>query len=167
MQGYPFEAWGLAGPELLGLSAGTLEALGVWRLGHQELLLEAVEQLRALVSAGTHGCCGAPVAELGTWGHPGLGGGDGDIRKPLAGSGGTQGLPVLGGGGDMGTPCAGWTGGHRDTPGWVEGGTWGNLWLELGGHKDALGWVEGGDMEVPRVGGGGYGGTLGWVMMGT
>ncbi|KAM6370956.1 connector enhancer of kinase suppressor of ras 1 [Pluvialis apricaria] len=48
VQGYPFEAWGLAGPELLGLSVGTLEALGVRRLGHQELLLEAVEQLRAL-----------------------------------------------------------------------------------------------------------------------
>ncbi|XP_068273909.1 connector enhancer of kinase suppressor of ras 1 [Nyctibius grandis] len=48
VQGYPFEAWGLAGPELLGLSAGVLEALGVRRLGHQELLLEAVEQLRAL-----------------------------------------------------------------------------------------------------------------------
>ncbi|XP_059686863.1 connector enhancer of kinase suppressor of ras 1 [Gavia stellata] len=48
VQGYPFEGWGLAGPDLLGLSVGTLEALGVWRLGHQELLLEAVEQLRAL-----------------------------------------------------------------------------------------------------------------------
>ncbi|KAM9267920.1 connector enhancer of kinase suppressor of ras 1 [Morus bassanus] len=48
VQGYPFEAWGLAGPDLLGLSAGALEALGVWRLGHQELLLEAVEQLRTL-----------------------------------------------------------------------------------------------------------------------
>ncbi|XP_063212230.1 connector enhancer of kinase suppressor of ras 1 [Chroicocephalus ridibundus] len=48
VQGYPFEAWGLSGPDLLGLSAGTLEALGVQRLGHQELLLEAVEQLRAL-----------------------------------------------------------------------------------------------------------------------
>ncbi|KAM9369796.1 LOW QUALITY PROTEIN: connector enhancer of kinase suppressor of ras 1 [Phaethornis superciliosus] len=48
LQGYPFEAWGLAGPDLLGLSAGGLEALGVRSLGHQELLLEAVEQLRAL-----------------------------------------------------------------------------------------------------------------------
>ncbi|XP_074750470.1 connector enhancer of kinase suppressor of ras 1 [Strix uralensis] len=48
VQGYPFEAWGLAGPDLLGLSAAALEALGVWRLGHQELLLEAVEQLRTL-----------------------------------------------------------------------------------------------------------------------
>ncbi|NWS45128.1 CNKR1 kinase, partial [Probosciger aterrimus] len=48
VQGYPFETWGLAGPDLLGLSAASLEALGVRRLGHQELLLEAVEQLRAL-----------------------------------------------------------------------------------------------------------------------
>ncbi|XP_069731408.1 connector enhancer of kinase suppressor of ras 1 [Phaenicophaeus curvirostris] len=48
VQGYPFESWGLAGPELLRLSVGTLESLGVRRLGHQELLLEAVEQLRAL-----------------------------------------------------------------------------------------------------------------------
>ncbi|NXS94943.1 CNKR1 kinase, partial [Jacana jacana] len=36
------------GPDLLELSVGTLEALGVRRLGHQELLLEAVEQLCAL-----------------------------------------------------------------------------------------------------------------------
>ncbi|NXC40717.1 CNKR1 kinase, partial [Penelope pileata] len=48
VQGYPFEEWGLAGTELLGLSAAALEVLGVWRVGHQELLLEAVEQLRAL-----------------------------------------------------------------------------------------------------------------------
>ncbi|NXB17871.1 CNKR1 kinase, partial [Rhagologus leucostigma] len=48
VQGYPFEAWGLSGPDLLGLDTGVLEALGVWRLGHQELLLEAVEQLRNL-----------------------------------------------------------------------------------------------------------------------
>uniref|UniRef100_A0A8B9TC57 Connector enhancer of kinase suppressor of Ras 1 n=1 Tax=Anas platyrhynchos TaxID=8839 RepID=A0A8B9TC57_ANAPL len=53
VQGYPFEAWGLAGTELLGLSVGGLEALGVRRVGHQELLLDAVEQLRALVSPGT------------------------------------------------------------------------------------------------------------------
>ncbi|NXI40302.1 CNKR1 kinase, partial [Galbula dea] len=50
VQGYPFETWGLAGPDLLELSVGALEALGVWRLGHQELLLEAVEQLRTLES---------------------------------------------------------------------------------------------------------------------
>ncbi|KAM6295982.1 connector enhancer of kinase suppressor of ras 1 [Aegotheles albertisi] len=48
VQGYPFESWGLAGHDLLRLSAGALEALGVRPLGHQELLLEAVEQLRAL-----------------------------------------------------------------------------------------------------------------------
>uniref|UniRef100_A0A663EMV6 Connector enhancer of kinase suppressor of Ras 1 n=1 Tax=Aquila chrysaetos chrysaetos TaxID=223781 RepID=A0A663EMV6_AQUCH len=55
VQGYPFEAWGLSGLDVLGLSAGALEALGVRRLGHQELLLEAVEQLRALVSVSTRG----------------------------------------------------------------------------------------------------------------
>ncbi|NWU04577.1 CNKR1 kinase, partial [Urocynchramus pylzowi] len=48
VQGYPFEAWGLSGPDVLGLDAGVLEALGVRPLGHQELLLEAVEQLRNL-----------------------------------------------------------------------------------------------------------------------
>ncbi|XP_038017097.1 connector enhancer of kinase suppressor of ras 1 [Motacilla alba alba] len=48
VQGYPFEAWGLSGPDLLGLDAGVLEALGVRPLGHQELLLEAVEQLQNL-----------------------------------------------------------------------------------------------------------------------
>lgn len=52
VQGYPFEAWGLSGPDLLGLEPGVLEALGVRPVGHQELLLEAVEQLRNLVSAG-------------------------------------------------------------------------------------------------------------------
>ncbi|NXO08353.1 CNKR1 kinase, partial [Oriolus oriolus] len=48
VQGYPFEAWGLSGPDLLALDAGVLEALGVWPLGHQELLLEAAELLRNL-----------------------------------------------------------------------------------------------------------------------
>ncbi|NWU10184.1 CNKR1 kinase, partial [Cephalopterus ornatus] len=48
VQGYPFEAWELAGPDLLGLDVEVLESLGVWPLGHQELLLEAVEQLREL-----------------------------------------------------------------------------------------------------------------------
>ncbi|NWZ93575.1 CNKR1 kinase, partial [Nesospiza acunhae] len=48
VQGHPFEAWGLSGPDLLGLHPGLLEALGVRPVGHQELLLEAVEQLRSL-----------------------------------------------------------------------------------------------------------------------
>nr|XP_047929016.1 connector enhancer of kinase suppressor of ras 1 [Anser cygnoides] len=72
VQGYPFEAWGLAGAELLGLSAGVLEALGVRRVGHQELLLDAVEQLRALVSPGTHGLWSGSSARLGLQGSPGL-----------------------------------------------------------------------------------------------
>ncbi|XP_039942123.1 connector enhancer of kinase suppressor of ras 1 [Hirundo rustica] len=50
VQGYPFHTWGLSGPDLLGLDAGVLEALGVRPLGHQELLLEATEQLRHLDS---------------------------------------------------------------------------------------------------------------------
>lgn len=68
VQGYPFEAWGLSGPELLGLDAQALEALGVWPLGHQELLLEATEQLRNLVSAGS---CGIPGGAGGHGGHGG------------------------------------------------------------------------------------------------
>uniref|UniRef100_H9GPP2 Connector enhancer of kinase suppressor of Ras 1 n=1 Tax=Anolis carolinensis TaxID=28377 RepID=H9GPP2_ANOCA len=45
LQGYPFETWGLDGKRLLRLSYQDLEVLGVRRVGHQELLLEAVEQL--------------------------------------------------------------------------------------------------------------------------
>lgn len=68
VQGYPFEAWGLSGPELLGLDAQALEALGVWPLGHQELLLEATEQLRNLVSAGRCGIPGGAGARGGSLG---------------------------------------------------------------------------------------------------
>lgn len=71
VQGYPFEAWGLSGPDLLALDVGNLEALGVWPLGHQELLLEAVEQLRNLVSAGSRGLSD-PSEEGGAWGAWGL-----------------------------------------------------------------------------------------------
>ncbi|XP_060640457.2 connector enhancer of kinase suppressor of ras 1 [Anolis sagrei] len=45
LQDYPFETWGLNGKRLLRLSYRDLEVLGVRRVGHQELLLEAVEQL--------------------------------------------------------------------------------------------------------------------------
>ncbi|XP_075764659.1 connector enhancer of kinase suppressor of ras 1 isoform X2 [Pelodiscus sinensis] len=48
LQQYPFEAWALSGEDLLQLSYGRLEELGLPCLGHQELLLEAVEQLCAL-----------------------------------------------------------------------------------------------------------------------
>ena len=106
VQGYPFESWGLAGPDLLGLSAGGLEALGVRPLGHQELLLEAVEQLHALVSTGTHG---------GSRGHRG----DMGITLSWVDGVGCHG-DTLGwvGGGCRGTLS--WLEGtHRSTLGWV------------------------------------------------
>ncbi|XP_025054480.1 connector enhancer of kinase suppressor of ras 1 isoform X1 [Alligator sinensis] len=48
LQQYPWEAWTLTGQDLLCLSHRNLESLGVQCMGHQELLLEAVEQLCAL-----------------------------------------------------------------------------------------------------------------------
>ncbi|XP_053124735.1 connector enhancer of kinase suppressor of ras 1 isoform X2 [Hemicordylus capensis] len=48
LQDYPFETWGLTGKGLLHLSYRDLEDLGMSRIGHQELLLEAVEQLCVL-----------------------------------------------------------------------------------------------------------------------
>ncbi|KAH0631200.1 hypothetical protein JD844_005412 [Phrynosoma platyrhinos] len=48
LQDYPFETWGLNGKRLLHLSYRDLEDLGMSRVGHQELLLEAVEQLCVL-----------------------------------------------------------------------------------------------------------------------
>lgn len=99
VQGYPFEAWGLSGPELLGLDAGLLEALGVWPLGHQELLLEATEQLRKLVSAGVPG-----AASLGgTWGFPGLE--EEDVGPPWAGWKGADGVAL-----HCGAPWTQWRG---------------------------------------------------------
>lgn len=50
LQDYPFEDWELPGKYLLQLCPQSLEALTVWPLGHQELILDGVEQLRALVS---------------------------------------------------------------------------------------------------------------------
>lgn len=50
LQDYCFEDWELPGKYLLQLCPQSLEALTVWPLGHQELILEGVEQLRALVS---------------------------------------------------------------------------------------------------------------------
>ncbi|XP_048357564.1 connector enhancer of kinase suppressor of ras 1 [Sphaerodactylus townsendi] len=48
LQDYPLETWRLSGKQLLRLSYRDLEDLGVSRIGHQELLLEAVEQLCVL-----------------------------------------------------------------------------------------------------------------------
>ncbi|XP_023374868.1 connector enhancer of kinase suppressor of ras 1 [Otolemur garnettii] len=50
LQDYPFENWELPGKYLLQLCPHSLEALTVWPLGHQELILDGVEQLRALSS---------------------------------------------------------------------------------------------------------------------
>lgn len=50
LQQYPFETWSLTGNDLLQLSYRRLEELGLRRVGHQELILEAVEQLCVLVS---------------------------------------------------------------------------------------------------------------------
>ncbi|XP_028615713.1 connector enhancer of kinase suppressor of ras 1 [Grammomys surdaster] len=50
LQDYPFEDWELPGKYLLQLCPQSLEALTVWPLGHQELILDGVEQLRALGS---------------------------------------------------------------------------------------------------------------------
>uniref|UniRef100_A0A8D0L7R2 Connector enhancer of kinase suppressor of Ras 1 n=1 Tax=Sphenodon punctatus TaxID=8508 RepID=A0A8D0L7R2_SPHPU len=48
LQQYPFENWTMTGKDLLQLSYRDLEELGVWCVGHQELILEAVEQLCVL-----------------------------------------------------------------------------------------------------------------------
>ncbi|XP_073937027.1 connector enhancer of kinase suppressor of ras 1 isoform X3 [Castor canadensis] len=48
LQDYPFEDWELSGKYLLQLCPHSLEALTVWPLGHQELILDGVEQLWAL-----------------------------------------------------------------------------------------------------------------------
>ncbi|XP_014322854.1 connector enhancer of kinase suppressor of ras 1 isoform X2 [Myotis lucifugus] len=50
LQDYCFEDWELPGKYLLQLCPRSLEALTVRPLGHQELILEGVEQLRALSS---------------------------------------------------------------------------------------------------------------------
>ncbi|XP_078423342.1 connector enhancer of kinase suppressor of ras 1 [Cetorhinus maximus] len=48
VQKYPFDQWQVNGEQLLRLSQQDLEELGVKRIGHQELILEAVELLCAL-----------------------------------------------------------------------------------------------------------------------
>lgn len=131
VQEYPFEAWGLSGPDLLGLDVEVLEALGVWPLGHQELLLEAVEQLRNLVSAGIPGAAGSQGGR----------GEQGDAGVPWTDRGGcgiTLGWVEGGRWGHRGTPDS-VEGGFEGTLSWTEGGTW--------GHR---GLGEGGDVEAPQ-----------------
>ncbi|NP_991222.1 connector enhancer of kinase suppressor of ras 1 [Danio rerio] len=48
LQQYPFSEWQLSGSDLLQLSSSRLENIGVHKIGHQELILEAVEKLCAL-----------------------------------------------------------------------------------------------------------------------
>ncbi|KAM8833835.1 connector enhancer of kinase suppressor of ras 1 isoform 2-T2 [Synchiropus picturatus] len=48
LQQYPISEWGLSGLELLQLTSHDLERLGVHKIGHQELILEAVEKLCSL-----------------------------------------------------------------------------------------------------------------------
>lgn len=46
---YPMEEWRLSGVDLLQLTSKDLEKMGVQKIGHQELILEAVEKLCSLV----------------------------------------------------------------------------------------------------------------------
>ncbi|KAJ7989246.1 hypothetical protein DPEC_G00317500 [Dallia pectoralis] len=48
LQQYPFKEWQVTGVDLLQLSPQDLERLGVHKIGHQELILEAVEKLCTL-----------------------------------------------------------------------------------------------------------------------
>lgn len=46
---YPIPEWHLSGLDLLQLTCQDLGSLGVHKIGHQELILEAVEKLCTLV----------------------------------------------------------------------------------------------------------------------
>lgn len=46
---YAFSEWHMSGLELLQLTSADLERYGVHKIGHQELILEAVEKLCSLV----------------------------------------------------------------------------------------------------------------------
>ncbi|KAL7861630.1 hypothetical protein SRHO_G00130710 [Serrasalmus rhombeus] len=54
LQQYAFEKWKLCGTDLLQLTSQQLDKLGVQKIGHQELILEAVEKLCSL----TYSVCG-------------------------------------------------------------------------------------------------------------
>lgn len=49
---YQVDQWGLTGMDLLQLTTQDLERMGVYKIGHQELILEAVEKLCSLVREG-------------------------------------------------------------------------------------------------------------------
>lgn len=63
---HKFEREKIDGEQLLKISHQDLEELGVTRIGHQELVLEAVDLLCALVSLGEKGPCSVvqPVLTL-------------------------------------------------------------------------------------------------------
>lgn len=56
MSQYQVSEWSLSGEGLLSLTSVDLEKLGVHKIGHQELILEAVEKLCSLVSEAQHSC---------------------------------------------------------------------------------------------------------------
>lgn len=60
LQQYPVSEWRLTGVDLLQLTSRDLERLGVHKLGHQELLLDAVEKLCSL----TYGLSGESLRGL-------------------------------------------------------------------------------------------------------
>ncbi|KAG9333555.1 hypothetical protein JZ751_011391, partial [Albula glossodonta] len=68
VQQYPFGEWQLSGMDLLQLSYCDLEQLGVRKIGHQELILEAVEKLCSLVGLTVSSCLsslvGLPVSSF-------------------------------------------------------------------------------------------------------
>lgn len=49
---YQVDEWRLTGMDLLQLTSQDLEGMGVHKIGHQELILEAVEKLCSLVREG-------------------------------------------------------------------------------------------------------------------
>lgn len=53
---YPVSEWHLSGLDLLQLTSQDLEKLGVNKIGHQELILEAVEKLCSLVRDKAESC---------------------------------------------------------------------------------------------------------------
>ncbi|KAI4897038.1 hypothetical protein NFI96_014397, partial [Prochilodus magdalenae] len=60
LQQYAFEKWKLSGTDLLQLSSQQLDKLGVQKIGHQELILEAVEKLCSL----TYSVCGETLRSI-------------------------------------------------------------------------------------------------------
>lgn len=56
LQQYPVSEWHLSGEDLIQLTSRDLERRGVHKIGHQELVLEAVEKLCSLVRF-TAGSC--------------------------------------------------------------------------------------------------------------